>query len=101
MINKRDREPGLRRDISRRDFLKDAGVPESDGETYDLVVVGAGLSGLSLIDSFWLDGGSCTDARRPFGRIAIASADSEAYSYTDAALDRAERAVREILAQKG
>jgi spermidine dehydrogenase len=57
----------------------------------------------SLFDSFWLDGGEtpCAVARRPFGRIAIANADSEAYSYTDAALDSAERAVREILAQKG
>ncbi len=57
----------------------------------------------SLFDSFWLDGGEtpCTVARRPFGRIAIANADSEAYSYTDAALDSADRAVREILALKG
>jgi spermidine dehydrogenase len=35
-------------------------------------------------------------ARRPFGRVAIANADSEAYSYTDAALDSAGRAVREV-----
>jgi len=57
----------------------------------------------SLFDSFWLHGGEtpCSVARRPFGRIAIANADSEAYSYTDAALDSAERAVREILAIKG
>jgi spermidine dehydrogenase len=57
----------------------------------------------SLFDPFWRDGGEapCTVARRPFGRIAIANADSEAYSYTDAALDHAERAVREVLALKG
>jgi spermidine dehydrogenase len=57
----------------------------------------------SLFDPFWLEGGEtpCTVARRPFGRIAIANADSEAYSYTDAALDHANRAVGEILARKG
>jgi spermidine dehydrogenase len=57
----------------------------------------------SLFDPFWLEGGEtpCSVARRPFGRIAIANADSEAYSYTDAALDHANRAVREVLVQKG
>ncbi|HEY6555384.1 MAG TPA: NAD(P)-binding protein [Vicinamibacteria bacterium] len=56
----------------------------------------------SLFDTFWLHGAEapCAVARRPFGRIAIANADSEAYSYTDAALDHAERAVREVLALK-
>jgi spermidine dehydrogenase len=56
----------------------------------------------SLFDSFWLEGGEtpCEVARRPFGRIAIANADSLAYSYTDAALDSAERAVREVMARK-
>ena len=53
----------------------------------------------SLFDPFWLEGGEtpCSVARRPFGRIAIANADSEAYSYTDAALDSARRAVSEVL----
>ena len=57
----------------------------------------------SLFDPFWLNGGEtpCTVARRPFGRIAIANADSEAYSYTDAALDHAHRAVGEVMALKG
>jgi spermidine dehydrogenase len=52
----------------------------------------------SLFDPFWLEGGPtpCSVARRPFGRVAIANADSEAYSYTDAALDSAGRAVREV-----
>jgi spermidine dehydrogenase len=52
----------------------------------------------SLFDSFWLEGGPtpCSVARRPFGRVAIANADSEAYSYTDAALDSAARAVHEV-----
>jgi spermidine dehydrogenase len=54
----------------------------------------------SLFDPFWLEGGPtpCETARRPFGRIAIANADAAAYSYTDAALDHARRAVSEVLA---
>ena len=54
----------------------------------------------SLADDFWLNGGEqpCAVARRPFGRLAIANADAGAYSYTDAAIDHALRAVDEILA---
>jgi spermidine dehydrogenase len=54
----------------------------------------------SLWDPFWLDGGEepCHVARQPFGRIAIANADTAAYAYTDAAIDQAFRAVREVLA---
>jgi spermidine dehydrogenase len=54
----------------------------------------------SLWDPFWLDGGEqpCAVARRPLGRIAIANADAAAYSYTDAAIDQAHRAVAELLA---
>ena len=54
----------------------------------------------SLWDPFWLEGGEapCHVARRPFGRIAIANADAAAYSYTDAAIDQAYRAIREVLA---
>lgn len=53
----------------------------------------------SLWDKFWLEGGEepCTVARKPFGRIAIANADAAAYSYTDAAIDQAYRAVQEIV----
>jgi spermidine dehydrogenase len=53
----------------------------------------------SLWDPFWLAGGEtpCQVARRPFGRIAIANADAAAYSYTDAAIDQARRAVDELL----
>jgi spermidine dehydrogenase len=36
-------------------------------------------------------------ARKPFGRIAIANSDAAAYAYTDAAIDQAHRAVREVL----
>jgi spermidine dehydrogenase len=55
----------------------------------------------SLWDKFWLEGGEqpCTVARKPFGRIAIANADAAAYSYTDAAIDQAYRAVQEIVKQ--
>ena len=54
----------------------------------------------SLADPFWIDGGDepCVAARQPFGRIAIANADAAAYSYTDAAIDQARRAVNELRA---
>ena len=57
----------------------------------------------SLFDSFWLGHGEtpCQRARRPFGLVAIANADSAAYSYTDAAFDQAFRAVQEILPRRG
>ena len=53
----------------------------------------------SLFDDFWLEGKEtpCERARKPFGRIAIANADTRAYSYTDAAIDSAYRAVGEVL----
>jgi spermidine dehydrogenase len=52
----------------------------------------------SLWDPFWLDGGPqpCVAARKPFGRIAIANADADAYAYTDCAIDQAYRAVSEL-----
>jgi spermidine dehydrogenase len=56
----------------------------------------------SLWDPFWIDGGPlpCVEARRPFGRIAIANADAAAYAYTDAAIDQAHRAVGELIRPK-
>ncbi len=53
----------------------------------------------SLFDPFWLEGGEqpCVVARQPFGRIAIANADAAAYSYTDASIDEAYRAVDDLL----
>ena len=53
----------------------------------------------ALFDSFWADGGEppCVRARQPFGRVFIANADADAYSYTDAAIDQAHRAVQELL----
>jgi spermidine dehydrogenase len=52
----------------------------------------------SLFDSFWLEGGElpCEVARKPFGRIAIANSDADAYAYTDCAIDQAYRAVGEL-----
>jgi spermidine dehydrogenase len=52
----------------------------------------------SLFDKFWLEGGErpCEVARRPFGRIAIANSDADAYAYTDCAIDQAYRAVAEL-----
>jgi len=37
--------------------------------------------------------------RKPFGRIAIANSDAAASAYTDAAIDQAYRAVRELIAK--
>ena len=53
----------------------------------------------SLFDDFWLAGGPtpAERARRQFGRITIANADSGAYSYADAAIDHGLRAAREAL----
>ena len=52
----------------------------------------------SLFDKFWLEGSEtpCQVARKPFGRIAIANADADAYAYTDCAIDQAYRAAREL-----
>jgi spermidine dehydrogenase len=52
----------------------------------------------SLFDPFWLEGGEqpCQVARKPFGRIAIANSDADAYAYTDCAIDQAYRAVAEL-----
>jgi spermidine dehydrogenase len=52
----------------------------------------------SLWDPFWLNGGPlpCVEARKPFGRIAIANADADAYAYTDCAINQAYRAVNEL-----
>jgi spermidine dehydrogenase len=52
----------------------------------------------SLFDQFWLEGDEqpCQVARKPFGRIAIANCDADAYAYTDGAIDQAYRAVGEL-----
>ena len=39
----------------------------------------------------------CVVGRRPWGRIAIANSDAAASAYTDAAIDEAHRAVRELV----
>ena len=54
----------------------------------------------SLFDEFWVTGGEepCRIARQRYGRIAVANADAAAYSYTDASIDHAHRAVQELLA---
>ena len=53
----------------------------------------------SLWDPFWLDRKElpCERARQRFGRISIANADAAAYSYADAAIDMAHRAIQEVL----
>ncbi|MFQ5790578.1 MAG: NAD(P)-binding protein [Acidobacteriota bacterium] len=53
----------------------------------------------SLFDPIWPeDRQPHVIGRRPFGRITIANSDAAAYAYTNAAIDQAYRAVREILA---
>jgi spermidine dehydrogenase len=49
-------------------------------------------------DAFWPDGPlPIVAARKPWGRVAIANADSGAYAYVHSAIDQATRAVRELL----
>ncbi|TSD89016.1 twin-arginine translocation signal domain-containing protein [Mycobacterium sp. KBS0706] len=49
-------------------------------------------------DAFWPDGPlPIAAARKSWGRIAIANADSGAYAYVHSAIDQATRAVRELL----
>jgi len=49
-------------------------------------------------DSYWPDGElPIFRARKPWGRIAIANADSGAYAYAHSALDQGIRAVRDLL----
>ena len=57
----------------------------------------------SLWDPFWLEGGPlpCVEARKPFGRIAIANADADAYAYTDCAINQAYRAVNDLKVTPG
>jgi spermidine dehydrogenase len=52
----------------------------------------------SLWDQFWLAGTKppCVIARQPYGRVAIANADADAYAYTDCAINQAYRAVTEL-----
>jgi spermidine dehydrogenase len=51
-------------------------------------------------DRFWPHGPlPCESARRGWGRVAIAGADSGAYAYAHSAIDQATRAVQELLPQ--
>jgi spermidine dehydrogenase len=52
----------------------------------------------SLYDSFWMDGGPlpCVIARQPYGRVAIANADSDAFAYTHVAIEQAHRAIDDL-----
>ena len=52
----------------------------------------------SLFDPDWpADQRPCVVGRQPFGRISIANSDADALAYTNAAIDQAYRAVKEIL----
>jgi spermidine dehydrogenase len=53
-------------------------------------------------DAFWPDGElPIAKARKPWGRIAIANADSGAYAYAHSAIDQAARSVRDLLGDPG
>jgi spermidine dehydrogenase len=93
-------ERGIREQLAR--VLGDGGFDPAD----DILAItvnrwphGYAYQYNSLSDPFWFEGGEppCVVARQRFGRIAIANADAAAYAYTDAAIDQAHRAVREIL----
>jgi spermidine dehydrogenase len=53
----------------------------------------------TLWDGAILESGErpCDRARKPFGRISIANSDAGAHAFTNAAIDQAYRAVREII----
>ncbi len=92
-------ERGIRDQLART-FGSGGFDPASDilGITVNRWPHGYAYQYSSLADPFWMDGGEqpCVVARQPFGRIAIANADAAAYSYTDAAIDQARRAVGEV-----
>lgn len=51
-------------------------------------------------DTFWPDGPlPIFEARKPWGRISVANADSGAYAYAHSAIDQAVRAVRELIGE--
>jgi spermidine dehydrogenase len=51
----------------------------------------------SLYDPEWPDDQRpCVLGRQPFGRISVANADADAFAYTNAAIDQAFRAVKEV-----
>ena len=51
----------------------------------------------SLYDPDWPeDQRPCVIGRQTFGRISIANADADAFAYTNAAIDQAFRAVKEV-----
>jgi len=51
----------------------------------------------SLYDPDWPeDQQPCVIGRQPFGRISIANSDAEAFAYTNAAINQAYRAVKEV-----
>ena len=77
-----DRELGMHRRITRRDFLNGCSIAAT--------AIGAADE--------WPEGARpCDLARKPWVRIAIANSDSAAAAYTGHAIDQAFRAVEELL----
>jgi spermidine dehydrogenase len=109
---KRDQELGMRRPISRRDFLNGAAIGiggvlgfdparDIDALTVNRWAHGYAHSYNSLFDPDWTEAEKpWVIGRKPFGQIAIANSDAGASAYTDAAIDQAYRAITELAARK-
>jgi spermidine dehydrogenase len=73
-----------------------------DGLTVNRWAHGYAYSGNSMFDPDWAEEEKpWVIGRKPFGQIAIANSDAGASAYTDAAIDQAYRAVRELGTRKG
>ncbi len=93
-------------------FWETAGEPVDTRENYDLIVVGAGMSGLAAAYSYRKRAGSSArilildnhddfgghakrNEFRPGGRLLLANGGTDAY--TDQAIDQGDRAVQELI----
>ena len=78
--------------------------PDSELRSVDVITVSRWAHGYAygynpLFDPDWAeDEKPWVVGRKPFGRIAIANSDAGASAYTDAAIDQAHRAVKELQA---
>ena len=87
-MRRKDRELGLDRNITRRDFVHDAGALA--------LALGAGASRSGASQSRSAGERRYLAGRKPIGRIAIANTDSGAMPLLKVAIDQAWRAVNEL-----
>jgi hypothetical protein len=115
MMNVRDRELGMHRDVTRRDFLNGVAVALTSAALAPPWALASGgiaqalapeqahtYNYNTLFDPVdWSlsspDDRACVVGRKQFGRISIANADAAGSSHTDAAIDMAHRAVGEVI----